>query len=62
MRIVSINVNGLDNKKNAAINLINQNNLDITCLQETHNISTENFNIIEKETKTLDSSQHQQDH
>ena len=53
MRIASINVNGLDNKKNAAINLINQNNLDITCLQETHKISTENFNLIEKETNTF---------
>ena len=53
MRIASINVNGLDNKKNAAINLINQNNLDIICLQETHKISTENFNLIEKETNTF---------
>ena len=53
MRIASVNVNGLDNKKNAAINLINQNNLDIICLQETHKISTENFNLIEKETNTF---------
>ena len=53
MRIASVNVNGLDNKKNAAINLVNQNNLDIICLQETHKISTENFNLIEKETNTF---------
>ena len=53
MRIASVNVNGLDNKKNAAINLINQNNLDIICLQETHKISNENFNLIEKETNTF---------
>ena len=53
MRIASVNVSGLDNKKNAAINLINQNNLDIICLQKTHKISPENFNLIEKETNTF---------
>ena len=43
----------VDNKKRAAVNLINQNNLDIKCLQETHKISTGNFNLIEEETNTF---------
>ena len=32
---------------------MNQNNFDIYCLQETHKISLQNFNFIEKNANTL---------
>ena len=32
---------------------MNQNNFDIYCIQETHKISLQNFNYIEKTTNTL---------
>ena len=53
MKIATINVNGLDSRKNTLIQYMNQNNLDIYCLQETHKISLQNFNYIEKNTNTL---------
>ena len=53
MKIATININGLDSRKNTLIQYMNQNNLDIYCLQETHKISLQNFNYIEKNTNTL---------
>ena len=53
MKIATININGLDSRKNTLIQYMNQNNFDIYCIQETHKISLQNFNYIEKNTNTL---------
>ena len=53
MKIATININGLDSRKKTLIQYMNQNNFDIYCLQETHKISLQNFNYIEKNTNTL---------
>ena len=48
MKIATIITNGLDSRKNTLIQYINQTKFDIYCLQETHKISLQNFNYIEK--------------
>ena len=53
MKIATINNDGLDSRKNTLIQYMNQNNFDIYCLQETHKISLQNFNFIEKKTLIL---------
>ena len=50
MKIATININGLDSRKNTLIQYMNQNNFDIYCIQETHKISLQNFNYIKKNT------------
>ena len=53
MKIATISINGLDSRKNTLIQYMNQNNFDIYCIQETHKVSLQNFNYIEKNTNTL---------
>ena len=38
LKICSININGLNNKLDAISNLMKDNQIDIFCIQETHNI------------------------
>ena len=52
MRIFSFNVWGLCYKKQQIIDLINKNNIDIFCLQESHLINLKDLQIIEKTTNS----------
>ena len=49
MKIATQNINGLECKKNKLIEIFKQNDLDILCLQEIHNINSETINFIEKQ-------------
>ena len=53
MKIATQNINGLECKKNKLIEIFKQNDLDILCLQEIHNINSETINFIEKQTKSF---------
>ena len=53
MKIATLNINGLENKKTRLIDLMNQNEFDILCIQETHIVTKESFNFIEKTTNTF---------
>ena len=53
MKIATLNINGLENKKARLIDLMNQNEFDILCIQETHIVTKESFNFIEKTTNTF---------
>ena len=52
MRIFSFNVRGLNYKKQQIIDLINKNNINIFCLQESHVINSKDLQIIEKTTNS----------
>ena len=53
MKIATQNINGLECKKNKLIEIFKQNDLDILCLQEIHNINSETINFIEKTDKVF---------
>ena len=50
MKIASINVNGLRHRKSELIKLINDNFIDILCIQEIHKIEQPDVHDIEKAT------------
>ena len=52
MRIFSFNVRELCYTKQQIIDLINKNNIDIFCLQESHLINLKDSQIIEKTTNS----------
>ena len=52
MRIFSFNVRRLCYKKQQIIDLINKNNINIFCLQESHLINSKDLQIIEKTTNS----------
>ena len=49
----SFNVRGLCYKKQQIIDLINKNNINIFCLQESHLINSKDLQIIEKTTNSI---------
>ena len=53
MKIATQNINGLQCKKNKLIEIFKQNDLDILCLQEIHNINSETINFIENRQSLL---------
>ena len=53
MKIATQNINGSECKKNKLIEIFKQNDLDILCLQEIHDINSETINFIEKQTKSF---------
>ena len=50
MKIATININGLKNRKQELIKIINNNVLDVICIQEVHKIDQNEISDIEKET------------
>ena len=50
MKIATININGLKNRKQELIKIINNNVLDLICTQEVHKIDQNEISDIEKET------------
>ena len=50
MKITLINVNGLKHRKQGLIKLINDNSIDILCIQEIHKIEQPDVHDIEKAT------------
>ena len=53
MEVATLNINGLECKKDRLIELLKQNKFDILCIQETHIIKKETFSLIEKSTNTF---------
>ena len=53
MKIATINVNGLKNRKQGLIKIINDNVLDVICIQEVHKIDKDEVSDIEKETSGI---------
>ena len=53
VRLATVNVNGLVRYSEKVVDLLNNSNIDILCIQETHLVSDEYKNKIEKETKGI---------
>ena len=53
MKIATININGLKNRKQELIKIINDNLLDVICIQEVHKIDQNDVHDIEKETSGI---------
>ena len=47
MRIISININGLENKIKRISDFIKEGKWDLICLQEVHSASGKNIKILE---------------
>ena len=54
VRIISVNVNGLENKIKRITDFIKEENGDLICLQEVHNIQETNKKNIRRQFKGIE--------